>query len=93
MTQNSFEEICDRALKLGLDDRAKLAADLIASLGPGPVEKDEGYDEAWAEEIERRLDAIHDGSEATRPAEEVFAEMRKFLDELRSKRVAKQGVA
>lgn len=89
MAQNSFEEIYDRALKLSVEDRSKLAADLIASLGPGPLEKDE----AWAAEILRRSDAIHEGSEATQSAEEFEAEMHAYLAELRSERVTKQGVS
>jgi len=93
MSHNSLEELHALALNLSAQDRAQLAAALIDSLGPGPLEKDEGYDEAWAAEIERRLDAIHEGREATRPADEVFAEMRQFLDELHAKDSRKQGVA
>ena len=93
MSQITVEEIYDRALKLSAEDRSKLAADLIASLRPGPLEKDEGYDEAWAAEILRRSDAIHEGRETTQSAEEFEAEMHAYLAELRSERVTKQGVS
>lgn len=56
MAQNNFEKIYDLALKLSVEDRSKLAADLIASLGPESLEKDQGYDEAWTEETERRME-------------------------------------
>jgi putative addiction module component (TIGR02574 family) len=91
MAQITVEEIHDLALKLGLDDRAKLAAELIASLGPGPLEKDEGYDEAWAAEIERRLVEIEEGRVATRSAEEVFAEMRQLLDDIHANNSTNQN--
>lgn len=73
MPQNAFEEIYDRALKLSAEDRSKLATDLIASLGPGPLEKDEGYDEAWAAEIDRRLLEIEEGRIEAIPWEDMKA--------------------
>lgn len=44
-------ELLARALELPLDERANLAADLIASIDGEP---DEDADRAWASEIERR---------------------------------------
>jgi len=93
MTQPTPAELHALALNLSAPDRAQLAAALIDSLGPGPLEKDEGYDEAWAAEILRRSDAIHEGRETTQSAEEVFAEMRQFLDELHAKKNAMEDVS
>jgi putative addiction module component (TIGR02574 family) len=73
MAQITTAEIHDLALKLSPEDREKLATVLIASLGPGPAEKDEGYDEAWAAEIERRIVEIEEGRAKTVPWEEVKA--------------------
>jgi putative addiction module component (TIGR02574 family) len=91
MAQITTAELHDLALNLNAEDRAKLATALIDSLGPGPLEKDEGYDEAWTAEILRRSDAIHEGRETTQSAEEFEAEMRGYLVELRSERATNQG--
>ncbi|MGH9419372.1 MAG: addiction module protein [Thermoanaerobaculia bacterium] len=47
---NDAELLLERALQLRPNDRAKLAAELLASLD----EQEEGVAEAWALEIERR---------------------------------------
>ena len=56
------KELYSRALELPRKERAELAVLLIASLQP-PVE--EGVDEAWAREIERRCAAVDAGTAAT----------------------------
>ena len=53
------DELLDTALKLSSGDRARLAAELIASLDGPP---DEGVEEAWAVEIEHRAAQVADGS-------------------------------
>jgi putative addiction module component (TIGR02574 family) len=45
------ERLLQDALKLPLEDRANVAAELLASLDE---RRDEGVEEAWAQEIERR---------------------------------------
>lgn len=45
------ERLLRDALKLPLEDRADVAAELLASLDE---RRDEGVEEAWAQEIERR---------------------------------------
>jgi putative addiction module component (TIGR02574 family) len=53
------KELHDRVLALPLEERARLAHDLIASL-EAPAE--EGAAEAWVSEIERRVREAKDGS-------------------------------
>ena len=47
-------KLLDQALSLSEEERLTLATDLLASLD-GPAES--GWDEAWAEELERRATA------------------------------------
>ncbi len=81
MADVSIDEIYDRALRLSDVDREKLATALIASLGPGPAEKDEGYEAAWAEEIERRLVEFEEGRTEAISWEEVKAHVLAALEE------------
>jgi putative addiction module component (TIGR02574 family) len=53
------KEVHDQALALPLDERARLAHDIIASLD-GPA--DEGAAEEWMREIERRVREVKNGS-------------------------------
>ncbi|HYV40883.1 MAG TPA: addiction module protein [Thermoanaerobaculia bacterium] len=52
------DELLETALKLPSRDRARLAGELIASLDGPP---DEGAEEAWAAEIERRAAEVDSG--------------------------------
>ncbi|MGH9315588.1 MAG: addiction module protein [Thermoanaerobaculia bacterium] len=47
------KEVLDEALKLGPDDRASVAVELLESLEAAPEEKAD-VEAAWAAEIERR---------------------------------------
>jgi putative addiction module component (TIGR02574 family) len=51
------EKVRDEALRLPLDERARLAADLLESLD----EAEEAVEAAWAAEIEKRVAAIRAG--------------------------------
>jgi hypothetical protein len=54
MTQDA-QQVLESALQLEVDDRAKIAAELLASL----EEREEEVAEAWAAEIQRRAaDAV-----------------------------------
>jgi putative addiction module component (TIGR02574 family) len=55
----SNEELLQAALALSLDERAKLARELIASLDDPP---DPDAQEAWASEISRRTRELQDHS-------------------------------
>lgn len=56
---NSAETVLDSALKLSSEDRARLAAELIASLDGSP---DAGVEAAWDSEIERRIEQADQGT-------------------------------
>jgi len=66
------ERITSEALLLSEDDRAHLAKTLLQSLDS----VDEGVEEAWVAEVDRRLDQVHDGTAEGRPAEEAFRDIR-----------------
>jgi putative addiction module component (TIGR02574 family) len=82
--QESTDWRCDRvasnvtgrleaaALALPREERAQLARRLIESLDDDPQ-----VEEAWAIEIQRRLDAIDRGEVEMIPAEQVLAEARR----------------
>ena len=61
-------EVLQQALSLDEADRASVAGALIESL-EGPAE--EGVEEAWSEEIRRRVEALEAGSVETVPWSEV----------------------
>jgi putative addiction module component (TIGR02574 family) len=62
------------AMKLGAEDRARLADRLISSLsGDGELE------EAWAAEVERRIAEIEAGRAPLAPAAEAIARARAVL--------------
>ena len=54
-------ELLSEALELPLDERAKMAAELLESL----EEADSDVEEAWAREIERRVAAARAGELAS----------------------------
>jgi putative addiction module component (TIGR02574 family) len=56
------EKVLTIALELSEHERAEIAARLLESLDGPP---DEGVDEAWAKEIERRCAAIDSGEAVT----------------------------
>lgn len=64
---HSAKDVLTEALALSPDDRGKVAAGLIESLDD---DVDGGADEAWASEIQRRLDEIDAGSVTLIPWEE-----------------------
>ena len=56
------EQLTAAALALPEEDRAELMAQLMASLDGPP---DEGLEQAWADEIARRLAEVRSGTAAT----------------------------
>jgi putative addiction module component (TIGR02574 family) len=62
-------EVLEKALTLSTQERGLLIDRLIESLDEGPAE--EGVEEAWADEIKRRVDDIHSGKVELIPGEEV----------------------
>jgi putative addiction module component (TIGR02574 family) len=59
---NDTDKLLTIALKLPEHQRAEIAARLLQSLDGPP---DEGVDEAWAKEIERRCAALDSGEAVT----------------------------
>ncbi len=74
MVATHFEELEAEALKLGVAERARLAEHLIASL-----DEDSEIDEAWAVEIERRIESLDKDSVDLVPAAEAVARTRAAL--------------
>ena len=84
--QNRLENKChmsktlaklqEKASRLSEVERAELVLSRIESLD-GPPE--EGADEAWRAEVERRIGQIERGEVELIPGEEVFARLRRRL--------------
>ena len=72
MTQKS-QVVLAEALKLPSNERAEVAEQLIASLDEAP---DTGVEQAWQEEVQRRLGQIERGEVNTIPWEEVQRRLR-----------------
>ncbi len=67
------QQLLQSALPLPESDRAELAASLIHSLD---TDTDENVDEAWAAEIQRRIESIDNGEVKLVPWDDVMQEMR-----------------
>jgi putative addiction module component (TIGR02574 family) len=80
------QKLLERALKLPLKERAKLAKSLLESIdeeeGAPPAE----VKKAWAEEIKRRVREIDEGRVKGIPHEQVMAEFRERLERARKRR-------
>ena len=70
-----IDELSRKARALPPEERIRLAEELISSV----QDSDEEIEAAWAEEIERRLEEVENGTANLIPAEEVFAEIRRLL--------------
>jgi putative addiction module component (TIGR02574 family) len=66
---SQVSEVLEKALTLSTQDRGLLIDRLIESLDEGPAE--EGVEEAWAKEIQRRVDDIRSGKTQPIPHEQV----------------------
>ncbi len=72
MTQKS-QVVLEEALKLTACERAEMAEQLIASLDEEP---DSDVEQAWQEEVQRRLQQIECGEVKAIPWEEVQRRLR-----------------
>ena len=72
MTQKS-QVVLEEALKLSPNERAEVAEQLIASLEEAP---DTDVEQAWQEEVQRRLQQVERGEVKTIPWEEVQRRLR-----------------
>ncbi|HQU90686.1 MAG TPA: addiction module protein [Pyrinomonadaceae bacterium] len=66
-------EIMDVVDSLPIDMKLELIDHLLESISPSRKE----IDEAWKEEVERRIDEVENGEVKLIPGEEVFARMRE----------------
>ena len=73
-----LKELFQEATELSEQDRATLAGLLIESLDPKP---DPGVDQAWADEIARRVAELDEGIVETIPWEQVRNEIFARRDE------------
>ena len=71
---DAIEHLTEQALKLPEGERARLAQALLLSLDDVP---EEGVEEAWGEEVGRRLAEVRSRTAKGRPAEDVFRDMEK----------------
>jgi len=71
-------EVLDAALKLSTDERATLVSALIQSLEDAPA--DPGAEEAWNDEIRRRLRKVEDGTAEFLDWETISTRVRAKLE-------------
>jgi putative addiction module component (TIGR02574 family) len=81
-----YDALLESSLNLPLQERSRLATRLIESL-------DDADDEVpisptWHSEIERRIEAVRNGTMRTVPHEEVMAEMHALLADIQAKKQA-----
>lgn len=72
-------DLRDELMKLPAEERLELAEALYASV-PDAV-NDPTWDQAWADEIRKRIEDIRSGRVQGEPAGEVFARIRQRLAE------------
>ncbi len=73
---DTVAHLSQMALQLNLEDRARLAEVLLASVHGKDLATE---DVAWDAEIRQRVEEIESADVALIPAEEVFAEVRRNL--------------
>ena len=75
------QDILRQALALPANQRADVAAELLASLDEGPPSDRAEVEVAWAREIERRARRVMSGESAGEPWEDVRARVLRRLAE------------
>ena len=68
---NRAQTLLREALTLPVDERAEVAAELLASLDDSTVEEPAAVQAAWAKEIERRARRVLAGESVGEPWEDV----------------------
>jgi putative addiction module component (TIGR02574 family) len=76
MSSTPTTDLWERALSLPIEERVRLAADLMRSVDTVPQAE---IDAAWADEAERRLDRYLAGQTTAAPADEVIARTQEWL--------------
>ncbi|MCG8424381.1 MAG: addiction module protein [Proteobacteria bacterium] len=80
---SSSDKVLAAALDLPKDERARIAHELLLSLGENYVGSDEDVAGAWAGEIAKRLQEVRSGTVDLVDLDEVDAYVGQRLDELR----------
>jgi len=75
------QELLREALTLPVEERADVAAELLASLDEAPAASAAEVEAAWAHEIERRARRVMNGESAGEPWEDVRARVVQRLTE------------
>ena len=75
------QQLLREALTLPVDQRAAIAAELLASLDESPEMDREAIEAAWAREIERRARRVIAGESDGEPWEDVRARVARRLAE------------
>lgn len=73
----NFSELERQLRALSEEERARLALSLIESLEPAEADD---IEMAWRAEIDARVEAYDKGMIKSIPGEEIFAEIRRYLD-------------
>lgn len=76
---SAVRSVLDQALELTSNERAKLAAALLASLDDDSADPPEVVESAWAKELERRADSIVDSGSRGSSWEDVRARIEASL--------------
>jgi putative addiction module component (TIGR02574 family) len=71
-----LEHVREEIMHLSSEERGLLAHELLISLEPD----DANSEQAWENEIARRVERIRSGTEQGFPAEEVLAEHRQIIN-------------
>ena len=72
----TLEQVTTEALSLPSKDRAVLTRALIQSFDEAPADDPADVEQAWHDEVNRRVEEIKSGRVKGVPAEEVFAKLR-----------------
>ena len=75
------QELLREALTLPVEERADVAAELLASLDEAPSKNAAEVEAAWAHEIERRARRVMNGESTGEPWEDVRARVVQRLTE------------
>ena len=75
------QQLLREALELPVEERADVAAELLASLDEAPTKTAAEVEAAWAREIERRARRVMNGESTGEPWEDVRARVVQRLTE------------